>query len=226
MRRLRNLKLGVLCFLLVAGCTGNQQTAEVPQSDTSSIKPTGNQPGRISDEANTEPSAESYKVRFETSKGPFVVEVRPEWAPQGADRFRTLVENGFYDENRFFRVVPNFMVQWGISGDPQVQALWRSRSMPDDRVRQTNKRGTITFATSGPDSRTTQVFINFKNNNFLDNQGFSPFGQVVEGMDVVDSINSEYREQPDQGLIQTQGNQYLNKAFPRLDYIKSAKIIE
>lgn len=217
MQRFWNLKWGVLCCLLVAGCTNNQQTAEIPQTKSPSIKPTGNQPGRIS---------ETYKVRFETSKGDFVVEVHPEWAPQGADRFRTLIESGFYDQVRFFRVVPDFMVQFGINGDPDVQTLWRNRSMPDDRVKQSNKRGTITFATSGPNSRTTQVFINYKNNYGLDRQGFSPFGEVVEGMDVVDSINSEYREKPDQGQIQSRGNEYLNKVFPNLDYIKSAKIVE
>ncbi|MCA9073372.1 MAG: peptidylprolyl isomerase, partial [Planctomycetaceae bacterium] len=224
----RNSKLSLLFCLLVAGCTGNQQTAEIPQQDnpSPSIKPTGNQPGRISEEASKEPRAETYKVRFETSKGNFVVEVHPEWAPQGADRFRNLIEEGFYDQTRFFRVLPDFMVQWGINGDPQVQSLWRNRNIPDDRVRQTNKRGTITFATSGPNSRTTQVFINYKNNRGLDRQGFSPFGQVVEGMDVVDKINAEHREEPDQGQIQIRGNEYLNEKYPNLDYIKSAKIIE
>ena len=144
----------------------------------------------------------------------------------GAARFKELVENGFYNECRFFRVVPNFMVQFGINGDPEVQARWRYNSILDDPVKRSNVRGTVTFATSGPDSRSTQVFVNFKNNSFLDQQGFSPFGEVIEGMGAVEAINSEYGETPDQGAIQRQGNAYLNREFPKLDSIKTARIIE
>jgi peptidyl-prolyl cis-trans isomerase A (cyclophilin A) len=166
----------------------------------------------------------SYKARFDTSAGPFVVTVTRAWAPNGADRFYNLVKNGFFDGTRFFRVVPNFMVQWGIQGDPDIQRNWANANIPDDPVKQTNNRGFITFATRGPNTRTTQVFINFKSNAFLDKQGFAPFGEVTEGMAVVDKINSEYGENPNQGSIQNQGNAYLNKQFPNLTFIKKATI--
>ena len=171
-------------------------------------------------------AAQRFQVKFETSKGDFVVEVHPEWAPRGAAQFRELVESGFYNDTRFFRVLPGFMVQWGINGNPAVQAKYRNADIPDDPVRRSNSPGMMTFATSGPNSRTTQVFINYGNNNFLDGQGFSPFAQFIEGMNVVEAINSEYQERPDQGRIQQQGNAYLNQQFPRLDYIKTATIIE
>ena len=166
-----------------------------------------------------------YKAKFETSKGAFVVEVRRDWAPNGADRFYNLVKNGFFDNARFFRVVPGFMVQFGINGDPKVSEVWRPARIADDRVTQSNKRGYITFATSGPNSRTTQVFINFKDNAFLDSQGFSPFGQIVSGMEnVVDKIHSGYGESPNQSNVQMQGNSYLNASFPNLDFVKKATI--
>jgi peptidyl-prolyl cis-trans isomerase A (cyclophilin A) len=166
-----------------------------------------------------------YKAKFDTSKGPFVVEVHRDWAPNGADRFYNLVKNGFFDDTRFFRVVSDFMVQFGINGDPKVSAPWRDARIPDDRVTQSNTRGMITFATSGPNSRTTQVFINFKDNAGLDKQGFSPFGRIVSGMEnVVDKIYSGYGETPNQGGIQAQGNSYLAGGFPKLDYVKKATI--
>ena len=166
-----------------------------------------------------------YKVKFETSGGDFVIQVNREWAPLGADRFHELVSNGFFDECRFFRVVPDFMVQFGINGDPEVQSKWRDARIKDDKVTQSNKKGYITFATSGPNSRTSQVFINFKNNSFLDRQGFAPFGQVIEGMEVVEKINAQYGESPDQTEIQSSGNAYLKKKFPELTYIKKATIV-
>jgi cyclophilin family peptidyl-prolyl cis-trans isomerase len=171
-----------------------------------------------------------YKIRFDTSKGAFVVEVHRDWAPNGADRFYNLVKNGFYDDTRFFRVVSGFMVQFGINGDPKIAAPWRTATMKDDPVKQSNKRGYITFATSGPDSRTSQVFINFADNSGLDRQGFSPFGQVTSGMNVVDALFSGYGEGapsgrgPDQGRIQRDGNAYLKNDFPNLDYVKKATI--
>jgi len=167
---------------------------------------------------------DTYKARFDTSKGVVVIEVHREWAPLGADRFYNLVKNGFYDDIRFFRVVPNFMVQFGINGTPPVQAIWRNQTIKDDPVTQSNKRGFVTFAMRGPNTRTTQVFINFKDNGSLDRQGFSPFGEVVEGMEVVDMINAQYREQPVQGKIENQGNPYLKAEFPKLDYVKKATI--
>jgi peptidyl-prolyl cis-trans isomerase A (cyclophilin A) len=166
----------------------------------------------------------AFRANFETSVGVFVVEVTRAWAPKGADRFYNLVKYGYFDGARFFRVLPNFMVQFGIHGDPKLNAVWREANIADDPVTQSNKRGFITFATRGPNTRTTQLFINFRDNAGLDSQGFTPFGQVVSGMEIVDKINPEYREQPDQGLMQTQGNAYLTKAFPRLDYIKKASI--
>ena len=166
-----------------------------------------------------------YRAAFDTSAGPFVIQVHRSWAPKGADRFYNLVKYGFFDNCRFFRVLPSFMVQFGLNGDPAVQGPWKSANIADDPTTQSNKRGTITFATAGPNTRTTQVFINFKDNGSLDGQGFAPFGEVVSGMEAVDKITAEYREQPDQGLIQRSGNAYLTKSFPRLDYVKKATIV-
>lgn len=167
----------------------------------------------------------NYNVELDTSKGRIVIEVHRDWAPLAADRFYNLVKNGFYDGVRFFRVVPNFMVQFGMNGDPAVTAAWSRTPMKDEPTKQSNKRGYVTFARTGaPNSRGTQLFINYKDNGFLDNQGFAPFGQVTSGMDVAEKINAEYKELPNQGSITAQGNAYLNKEFPRLDYIKSATI--
>lgn len=166
----------------------------------------------------------SFKVEFKTSAGSFVVEVTRDLSPHGADRFYNLVKNGFFDDQRFFRVVPGFIVQFGINGDPQISAAWLAAKIPDDPVQTTNARGTITFATAGPNTRTTQLFINYQDNGGLDRQGFSPFGKVVEGMEVVDKINSQYEQQPDQGKIQAEGNAYLTAKFPKLDYIEHAHI--
>lgn len=174
-----------------------------------------------------EKAPETYQVKFETTAGDFVVDVTRAWSPNGADRFYEAVKAGFYDDCRFFRVVPNFMVQFGINGNPEVQQKWREANIKDDPVTKSNTRGMVTFATAGPGTRTTQVFINFKNNSFLDNQGFSPFGKVSEeGMKVVDKINSQYGEQPNQSSVQRQGNEYLKANFPKLDYVKKATIVE
>ncbi len=178
----------------------------------------------------SEKAPATYKVKFDTSKGLFVIEVHRDLAPNGADRFYNLVKNGFYNDARFFRVISGFMVQFGINGNPQLSKVWRDANIKDDPVKASNKRGIITFATAGPDTRTTQVFINFANNAGLDDQGFAPFGQVISGMEVIDSLYAEYGEGaprgdgPDQGLVQSQGNAYLKKDFPKLDYIKTATI--
>jgi len=166
-----------------------------------------------------------YKVNFDTSAGVFEVEVHTDWAPNGADRFYNLVKNGYYDGCRFFRVVPGFMVQFGINGNPAIQGNWENANIPDEPVKQGNIRGFISFAkSSAPNSRTTQVFINFKDNSALNRQGFAPFGKVTSGMEVVDKIYSAYGQRPDQGRIQAEGNAYLTKNFPKLDYIKKATI--
>ena len=171
-----------------------------------------------------------YKAKFDTTKGVFVIEVQRDWAPNGADRFYNLVKNGFYDNVRFFRVISGFMVQFGIHGDPRISAPWREAQLKDDPVKQSNKRGYITYAMAGPNTRTSQVFINFGDNASLDSQGFSPFGRVVTGMEVVDKLNAEYGEGaprgrgPDQSRMQMEGNAYLTKDFGRLDYVKKATI--
>jgi len=167
-----------------------------------------------------------FKVKFECSNGTFTVEVDPDWAPIGAARFEQLVKEGIFNEARFFRVVPGFVVQFGIPGDPAVAKKWRDAPIKDEPVKQTNAPGTLTFAkTSMPNTRTTQLFINLKNNAQLDGMGFSPFGKVVEGFEVVKAITAQYGETPDQNMIQEMGNEYLKKSFPKMDYIKSATIV-
>lgn len=166
-----------------------------------------------------------FKVKCECSNGTFVVEVHKDWAPLGAARFEQLVKEGFYDEGRFFRVVPNFVVQFGLAANPQVSAKWRTQRLQDDPVKQTNAAGTLTFATAGPNTRTTQLFINLVNNARLDGMGFAPFGKVIEGMDVVKAITAKYGENPQQPMIEMQGNAYLTSQFPEMDYIKKATIV-
>jgi peptidyl-prolyl cis-trans isomerase A (cyclophilin A) len=180
----------------------------------------------------TEKAPESFKVKFETTKGNFTVEVTRSLSPNGADRFYNLARSGYFKDVAFFRVIPGFMCQFGIHGDPKVSAAWRKAQIPDDTVKGSNTRGAITFATAGPNTRTSQLFISFGDNSRLDRTGFSPFGKVTDGMDVVDKINGEYGEGapsgrgPDQGRIQTEGNAYLKKDFPNLDYIKSTTVVQ
>jgi peptidyl-prolyl cis-trans isomerase A (cyclophilin A) len=172
--------------------------------------------------SSTAPS--QYRVKFDTSKGMFVVEVHRDWAPFGADRFYQLVKSGFYDDARFFRVVPGFVVQWGINKDPQVTAQWQSKTIPDDPVKESNLAGYVSFATSGPNTRTTQVFVNLANNMRLDSMGFAAVGRVIQGLDVVAHLYSGSGEQPQQNLIESEGNAYLQQNFPNLDYIKTARV--
>jgi peptidyl-prolyl cis-trans isomerase A (cyclophilin A) len=171
---------------------------------------------------------DNFKVQFICSNGNFVVECHRDWAPIGADQFYNLVLQGFYDDARFFRVLPGFVVQFGIHGDPAIMAPWRDANIKDEPVKQGNRRGTLTFAKSSmPNSRSTQLFINLGDNSAgLDSQGFSAFGEVVVGMDIVDNITPKYGENPNQMMIQEQGNAYLKPNFPDMDYIMEAYIAQ
>jgi cyclophilin family peptidyl-prolyl cis-trans isomerase len=181
--------------------------------------------------AKDQQAPDVFRVDFDTSKGPVVVEIHRDWAPNGVDHFYTLVKTGYYDGTRFYRVLRDFVAQFGIAADPGTNALWSNASIPDDRVRQSNVRGTLTYAaTSMPNSRTTQLFFNLRNNSPLDAKGFAPIGKVVSGMDAVDSFYNSYGETspsgqgPDPTKMEQQGNSYLDDHFPRLDYIKKAAI--
>lgn len=222
--------LYVLGWLVLVGC--GSRAAQVKGDP-----PVTKAPALAEDEdgvklvSNEEGDAKTYRVKFETTAGDFVVEVHKDWAPIGAERFHELIEAKFYDQCKFFRVIQKpdpFMVQFGISGDPKVMDKWRDAKIKDDPVRKSNKKGYITFATSGPNSRTTQVFINYTNNVGLDTQGFAPFGEVVEGMDVVEKLYSGYGGAPSdqQPRIQREGNKFLESAYPKLDGIKKAEFVK
>jgi|SRR5579872_199513 len=180
--------------------------------------------------ASNERSPDSYNVRLDTTQGPVLIHVDRNWAPLGADRFYTLVKSGFFDGARFFRVIPDFVVQFGIAREPALNARWHNANLTDDPVTQTNRRGTITFATSGANTRTTQVFVNLTNNARLDGQGFAPFGVVIEGMDAIDRFYKDYGEGPPMGAgpaqsrAEAEGNAYFEREFPKLDYIKKASV--
>jgi peptidyl-prolyl cis-trans isomerase A (cyclophilin A) len=182
--------------------------------------------------ALNQPAPETFAVRFETTQGDFVVAVDRALAPRGADRFYNLARHGYYDGVRFFRVLPGFVVQFGIHGEPALAAVWREARIPDDPVRASNLRGTLTYAMAGPDTRTVQLFLNLADNTRLDAQGFAPFARVVEGMDVVDRLHAGYGEGapmgrgPDQGRIQAEGEAYLAREFPLLDRVLQARVVE
>jgi cyclophilin family peptidyl-prolyl cis-trans isomerase len=206
-----------LTALLLAGCGSKpEKAAEAPKPKPPVVVP------------------ERYQVKFETTKGPVMVQVVSEWAPRAADRFHELVRTGFVDGARFYRVRPKFIVQFGISADPKANELWRQLKMPDDPVKQGNKRGFLAFAQQGAGTRTTQVFINLADNSrTLDSKRFAAFGNVVEGMDVVDKLYGGYGEVeslggagPDPIKMELQGDEYLQRSYPRLDQIKSARIVE
>jgi peptidyl-prolyl cis-trans isomerase A (cyclophilin A) len=186
----------------------------------------------LSPQSATAKAPETYKVKLATTKGDIIIQVNRAWAPNGADRFYNLVKIGYFDGVEFFRVIDGFMAQVGIHGDPAVAAKWHDANIPDDpSAGQSNQRGVVTFATAGPNTRTTQFFINFKDNSFLDNQGFPPIGKVIEGDAVLDQLYRGYGEGapggngPDQGRIQAEGNAYLKAQFPNLDSIKTARIV-
>jgi len=174
-----------------------------------------------------ETAPDKFKVKFDTSKGEFTIEVTRAWAPNGADRFYNLVKNGFYDNCKFFRAIEGFMVQFGVNGNPKISAALSTANIKDDPVKQSNTRGYITYATAGPNTRTTQVFINYGDNSRLDKDGFSPFGKVTNGMNIVESLYNKYAGKPSdyQDEIKRIGNAFLEKNFPNLDFIKSATIV-
>lgn len=206
-----------LMAVALAGCgSGPEKKAEAPKKAS---KRDG-------------PMPDVYKVRFETTSGPFVIEVHKDWAPRGAERFWKLVNMRFFDDTRFFRVRPTFIIQFGLSGDPQTNSLLNAMPIQDDPVKQRNTRGRISFAQAGKGTRRTQVFVNMKDNRSLDREGFAPFGEVVEGMDVFEKLYAGYGEWsppgngPSSTKMQTQGNAYLDSQFPRLDQIKKAVILD
>jgi peptidyl-prolyl cis-trans isomerase A (cyclophilin A) len=220
---------GLIAGFVLTSCSkaDQTQTNNIPAATNSPSAATSfDDPGKL-----TEKAPDTFKAQFDTTKGKFTVEVTRSLSPNGADRFYNLVKSGYFTDIAFFRVIPGFMCQFGIHGDPAVSAKWRDANISDDPVKGSNTRGTITFADAGPNTRSTQLFINFGNNANLDGMGFSQFGKVVDGMDGVDKINGEYGEGapngngPDQQRIQMEGNAYLKKEFPNLDYIKSATII-
>lgn len=223
---MRTASLLILAGAFLLGC---------PKNEAAPTKSQGEEPPPAAQEETTEVSQDQvpnqYTVELDTTKGAIVIEVNREWAPNGADRFYELVQKGYYTDVAFFRVIGGFMAQVGISGDPALNTEWRAKPIQDDPVKASNTRGTVTFATSGPNSRTTQFFINFGDNSRLDGMGFAPFGKVKD-MAPVDALYDGYGEGaprgrgPSQGRMQTEGNAYLRESFPKLDYIKSAKIIE
>jgi peptidyl-prolyl cis-trans isomerase A (cyclophilin A) len=211
----RRLVLLLVLVVAAAGCGGGGSSSSASDSspllDPASL--TAHAPG-------------VYDATLHTSKGDVVISVHRAWAPRGADRFYNLVQNGFYDGERLFRVVPDFVVQFGISNDPTVSTAWADATISDDPVKEHNTRGTVTFATAGPETRTTQVFINLADNRQLDSQGFAPFGEVVSGMDVVGKLYSGYGEGPSshQEEMTNQGDAYFQQAWPKLDTIEHANV--
>ena len=227
----KSILAGLLILFLSEGCaketgekSGSPQTKEEakPSEETRVETTEGLNKEALmnpNDPAMNQEAPAEYQVKFETSRGDFVIKVTKDWAPQGSNRFYNLVKNGFYDDVRFFRVLPGFVAQFGIQGNPEISAKWRTANIQDDPVKEKNTRGKISFATAGPNTRTTQVFINYKDNSNLDGMGFSPFGEVIQGMEIVDALYSEYGEGapmgkgPDQGKIQSEGNAYLVRDF-------------
>lgn len=225
--------LAVAAVFSLAACDKKTEAPESSSPAAPAAAPAGAMPAAaanpalLSPETANEKAPEVFKVKIVTTKGDMIVEAHRSWSPNGADRFYNLVKIGFYDDTAFFRIVNGFMAQIGIHGDPSVMAKWRSANFMDDPMgQQSNKPGYVTFAKTGaPNSRSTQIFFNFGDNAGLDGQGFTPFGKVVDGTPVLGALNLEYGEAPDQGAIQSSGNAYLKANFPRLDYIKTARIV-
>ena len=237
----KQLFASLLLLTAAAACNKSEPAPEAAPAQSAASAPAqapagvhaaaGSAPSALLNPARaTEKAPDVFKAKFTTTKGDFVDEVHRDWAPNGADRLYNLVKIGYFEDVAFFRDVAGFMVQFGIHGRPDVSAAWRGAMIPDDPNKQSNTRGTVCFAMAGPNTRTTQLFVTFGDSSFLDAQGFSPFGKVVQGMDVVDSLYSGYGEGapqgqgPDQGRIQMEGNGYLRKDFPKMDYIKTARL--
>jgi peptidyl-prolyl cis-trans isomerase A (cyclophilin A) len=219
-------------LLLAVGCNPQPQPKSEPIPPAPAAAPAADL-SLLAPARATEKAPAVFKARFNTTKGDFVVEAHRDWAPQGADRFYNLVKMGYFTDAAFFRAIEGFMVQFGLHGAPEINARWREARIPDDAAAgQSNRRGYVTFATAGPNTRTTQLFINYGDNGNLDGMGFTPFGKVVEGMDTVDKLYKGYGEGapsgmgPNQGRIQMEGNAYLKRDFPMLDYIQSARIAD
>lgn len=212
------------------GKEATQASAAEKGSKETKEEQDGSNPALLEPSLAREQAPEQFRVKFETTKGDFLVEVHRDWSPRGADRFYNLVKIGFYNDVAFFRVLEGFVAQFGINGNPEVNKAWRNATITDDPVKHSNTRGTLVFATGGPNTRTTQLFINYADNTNLDRSGFSPFGEVVEGMEVVNSLYAGYGEGaprgsgPNQALIQAAGNSYLKSRFQKLDYVKSASL--
>lgn len=227
---MRTAALFMLAGALLIGCPKEKDARSKSQGEESPA-PAHEEAKEAKAVTQEGQAPDQYSVELDTTKGAIVIDVHRDWAPNGADRFYELVQNGYFTDVAFFRVISGFMAQVGISGDPTLNVEWRAKPIPDDPVKASNKRGTVTFATSGPNSRTTQVFISFSDNSRLDGMGFAPFGKIKD-MAPVEALYDGYGEGaprgrgPDQGRMQAEGNTYLRKDFPKLDYIKSAKIIE
>jgi peptidyl-prolyl cis-trans isomerase A (cyclophilin A) len=209
--------------MLTAQATGTQPKTGTSKTSTSTAA--ASHASLLHPAALNAKAPAEFKVNFTTTAGDFVVDVHRDWAPLGADRFYNLVRHGFFTNASFFRVVPGFVVQFGLSADPAVNKAWANADIQDDPVTQSNKRATIVFADAGPNTRSTQFFINFGDNARLDGMGFAPFGEVTEGMDAVDKIYAGYGEQPQQDQITSQGDAYIAKNFPKIDKIKLAKVV-
>ena len=211
--------------MLASSANSPAQATKPRPSTTASRHATATRPSLL-DPASLKARAPAlFKVSFTTTAGAFVVEVHRDWAPLGADRFYNLVRHGFFTNASFFRVVPGFVVQFGLNANPAINKAWDKATIQDDPVKQSNTRGRLVFATAGPNTRTTQLFINFADNARLDGMGFAPFGEVIEGMDVVDKINAQYGEQPQQDLITSQGDAYIAKNFPNITKIRLARVL-
>jgi peptidyl-prolyl cis-trans isomerase A (cyclophilin A) len=221
---LRTALLPTLLLSLLAAC-GERKPRSHPQGAPDAVSDRLLHPRRLRATA-----PDHFRVRFTTTRGEFVVEVHRTWAPRGADRFYNLVKNGFYDGDRVYRVLKGYMAQWGVSPDPRVSAVWKDAIIVDDPVSQSNKRGRIAFAQSGPQSRTTEVFVDLRDNPDLDAHGFAPFGEVVKGMDVVEAFYAGYGDGPPRGsgpyqaAAEAAGEAYFAKDFPKLDRITSASV--